>query len=1156
MNDVVDSSLGSDSATSAVPGLPGQVGQTRRPFSGLGSTVTGTGTTTGSWAESTHSVIWLTRGGNRLPLARVGRRSWGTNLISVAVIALTSLIAASNLLDVYGSAAMWAVAAVPATLLGALIAYAGTAPALRLWWQIVFLIVAQGVIGPVIALNDTAISHVIPSVETLSQGFVSTFGAFKYLIAVPPPTGSGDGSLMAAWTICLWLSFLAGVFATQTGFQPIASGVLIGLIMIVWLSWRWQLLELGRWISATIILLLAAGLGVGACMGIGQSRLILRDYYDPPLSPYDYASPLSGLRSYVKDHKDDTLLTVTNLPEGTPVRLAVMDQFDGNVWNLSDSTEASDSSDYRRVGTRIPNTVDGKKFTATFTIDKGLSDKWLPLAGAASSVDVTSAGKTGGANGNGGGESRSSADHTLFYYNESTQSAIIPAGLSTGMTYTESGIIAPTPTDKEIAKANAAVTNQPGTKDVPDSVGKFASSVAGGEDTAGAQAQALVAQLKDSGWFSHGLTGDYPSLPGHGSYRINALLAGSAMVGDSEQYASAMALMARELGLPSRVVMGFLPKNDDGDISNDRTETVNGTSTVKFTGNDIEAWVEINLEGYGWVAFYPTPKETKIPDDNQNLTPPNPQTLVRQPPVPLTDPLRDEEQAHGKSALAGEDATDEPAASIWSTIGRIAAKVAIYGSPVWIPLLICLLILALKTVALARLRRYGDARQRITSGWQAVHALAGQSGIPVTGTRRDQAQAIARQLNIDGAPLIALGRQADYAAFSGQPVTPEQAGAYWRSVLTTRKLMLASQSFMRRLRTRLSLRGVFHNVRILSSIRTWRHGDKRKPDGRQPAKQRPVKRHATTIRTATLLTERPTVMNDMQIHVAADSNIGLRRRANQDSFIIDDGVFLVCDGMGGGVGGQRASSAAVDRFETLASRFSRSRTTIGRTIDLAQADVLAIGQELGGVSGTTVTGLIAPGRIERDAPGDVALDINPDMDWYVINIGDSRTYHMDADSDGQWDASTLCRITRDHSRRQEAIDSGEMLPEDAVIIPRNIITQCIGDPDGINPDFFAVRPTGRFIICSDGLHGEVDDAAIAATAAACADPQTAVDELIRIALEAGGTDNVTVIVLDITGEYAGQKVWHASRLAQQEDLETVSDETLDTIRIQKPANQI
>ena len=47
----------------------------------------------------------------------------------------------------------------------------------------------------------------------------------------------------------------------------------------------------------------------------------------------------------------------------------------------------------------------------------------------------------------------------------------------------------------------------------------------------------------------------------------------------------------------------------------------------KFTGNDVTAWVEIKLDGYGWVAFYPTPKETKVPDENQNLTPPNPQSL-------------------------------------------------------------------------------------------------------------------------------------------------------------------------------------------------------------------------------------------------------------------------------------------------------------------------------------------------------------------------------------------------------------------------------------------------------------------------------------------------------------------------------------------------
>ena len=185
-----------------------------------------------------------------------------------------------------------------------------------------------------------------------------------------------------------------------------------------------------------------------------------------------------------------------------------------------------------------------------------------------------------------------------------------------------------------------------------DCVDKLATAIAGGQSKGGEAAQSLADRLRESGWFSHGLNGDYPSRAGHGNYRIDQLLAGSAMVGDSEQYASAMALMARSLGLPSRVVLGFLPKNDEGEISDSRTEKHGKTTTTKFTGNDVTAWVEIKLDGYGWVAFYPTPKETKVPDENQNLTPPNPQTLVRQPPVPLTDPLRDDNQAKAKRRLA------------------------------------------------------------------------------------------------------------------------------------------------------------------------------------------------------------------------------------------------------------------------------------------------------------------------------------------------------------------------------------------------------------------------------------------------------------------------------------------------------------------------
>lgn len=106
---------------------------------------------------------------------------------------------------------------------------------------------------------------------------------------------------------------------------------------------------------------------------------------------------------------------------------------------------------------------------------------------------------------------------------------------------------------------------------MPDCVDKLATAIAGGQSKGGEAAQALAEKLKESGWFTR-IQRDYPSTAGHGNYRIDQLLAGTAMVGDSEQYASAMALMARSLGLPSRVVLGFLPKDDEGEISESRTE--------------------------------------------------------------------------------------------------------------------------------------------------------------------------------------------------------------------------------------------------------------------------------------------------------------------------------------------------------------------------------------------------------------------------------------------------------------------------------------------------------------------------------------------------------------------------------------------------------
>ena len=160
-----------------------------------------TGTGTGSWADSTHSVIWMSRSG-KSPAMPNTNQPHAAQYASLTVAALLTIAAASNLIDVYGSALSWTSAAIPATIIGSLVALAGLVPALRLWWQMLFMACAQLVVGPVIFLNGTTIAHVIPTLRTLTQGWMRMLGSFKYLLAIDPPTGTGDGSRRAGGSRC------------------------------------------------------------------------------------------------------------------------------------------------------------------------------------------------------------------------------------------------------------------------------------------------------------------------------------------------------------------------------------------------------------------------------------------------------------------------------------------------------------------------------------------------------------------------------------------------------------------------------------------------------------------------------------------------------------------------------------------------------------------------------------------------------------------------------------------------------------------------------------------------------------------------------------------------------------------------------------------
>lgn len=259
-------------------------------------------------------------------------------------------------------------------------------------------------------------------------------------------------------------------------------------------------------------------------------------------------------------------------------------------------------------------------------------------------------------------------------------------------------------------------------------------------------------------------------------------------------------------------------------------------------------------------------------------------------------------------------------------------------------------------------------------------------------------------------------------------------------------------------------------------------------------------------------------MNDEHVHVGACIDVGYQRASNQDTYLAKNGVYIVCDGMGGARGGERASAIAAQEFAQLVALRKRSRETIEQAVTRAQTLTRALGNELGGIAGTTLSGVIISTwhmhSAQALAGGDVPL-------CYVVNIGDSRTYHLSTSNQEEqalgyaYNPYSLVQITHDHSRRQEIIDAGIMSEQEAnQCVARNVITRCIGAPSGAQLDVFTAQPRGRFIICSDGCHGEISDQCIAQTAARYERAQDAANALLAASLQAGGHDNVTVLVVD------------------------------------------
>jgi protein phosphatase len=235
---------------------------------------------------------------------------------------------------------------------------------------------------------------------------------------------------------------------------------------------------------------------------------------------------------------------------------------------------------------------------------------------------------------------------------------------------------------------------------------------------------------------------------------------------------------------------------------------------------------------------------------------------------------------------------------------------------------------------------------------------------------------------------------------------------------------------------------------------------------------------------------------------AAASDRGRKRSSNEDAFgfSVEYGVYVVCDGMGGAAAGEVASSLAVDEMMRLLTDRAPDALmpeVARQAVHAANAAIFSRSRRCRQLSGmgTTLVFLVAEER----------------RVW-VLNVGDSRCYRL---RNGH-----LEQITQDHSLVEEQLRTGCISPAQAISSPlRNIITRALGTQNQVTPDVFPLEaePGDLYLLCSDGLTGELTDPRIESILDAALPLDELCAALVNGANQAGGHDNITCLLVRAEG---------------------------------------
>lgn len=707
-------------------------------------------------------------------------------------------------------------------LVGVILAIGVTYATRALGWPLIAPVVIVALLffllGGPLCLRSVGDTAFLPSGSNLNTLVDQAIFGWKDMLTTLPPV-DGDGPLL----VLPWLlGLLAGLIGTAlsairlrrawvSAMLPVLglTAVLIAVILLGvrhpqsilvqgsvfaaaalgWLAIR------ARRASATVhggtsgwgrvalgagLVLLASGLAMPASALVtgddDEGRAVVRTWVEPPFDIGRYPSPLAGFRKYIDLRPgsdpanvfEKTMFTVTGAPADSRIRIATMDAYDGMVWGATnDALPGAADDSFQRVSSTIDNPVEGTAVEATVTIGEGYNGVWLPTIGALQGVDFRL----------GDPDVKSES----FRYNLATSTAVVPSGVRAGDTYSFSAV---QPTDElteQTLASTALSAPPPGTGFLKTPATDWSEQAA----TPMGRVLAIAEHLRSEGKYSDGVSkSEQVYHPGHNLLRLSDdFINDQQMVGNDEQYAAVMALLAGEVGVPARVVLGAVVPADG-----------------VVTGKDVQAWVELRAADGSWRTLSTErfmsdePPAEKLPETNTPMS-----GTVVPPPAPIPPPsdAGDQSDADLKERKAKKDDDADEEASLSESIPAWVVFIGKYvGGPLLLLAAILAAIIGAKVLRRRRRRTAASVSARFVGAWRELVDHARDLGQPVplgpTVTRREQSGSIASE----SAP--ALARRADGFVFG--PAVPEASAAatYWESVESERRAMSHSVGRRRR----------------------------------------------------------------------------------------------------------------------------------------------------------------------------------------------------------------------------------------------------------------------------------------------------------------------------------------------------------------------